>query len=95
MEHYLYAVWLRNLDAAEDDEDREWMACMFVTAESAAEAQVWGDHLALAYVERRPEQQFLGSSLESETGGEAPPEHLASVPVIAAGHEASDEEIGW
>lgn len=95
MDHHLYAVWFRNLEAAEEDQDREWVACMFITAESSAEAQLWGDHLALAYSSRRPEHQFLGSSVESEESGAAAPEHLSALPIFAAGYEASDDEVGW
>jgi hypothetical protein len=45
-----YVVWIRDLRFPPDDQDYEWPAVFAIEADTAEAAQVWGDHLAHAYV---------------------------------------------
>jgi hypothetical protein len=93
---WIYVVWFRDLRAAPEDEDRDWVAVLGISAPSAEEAQAWGDHLARGREERRPEDRFLTSEVHlpsdprySETTD------WSRTPRIVAGVEADDETIGW
>jgi hypothetical protein len=90
---FLYTAWFRNRRLPPEDQDYEWPACFLVTAETATEAQAWGDHLATSFASRRDDEVFLRSDIdETESGGES---GSLRVPVIPCGYEATDGEIGW
>ena len=94
MDSFIYSVWFLDSDAAEDDQDREWVACIGIRAPSAAEAQAWGDALAHDRSRRIPNETFIRSSveLERDVAGVA---DWSNLPRIHAGESATDDVIGW
>lgn len=89
MPAYNYVVWFRNHTVELDDQDYEWPACFSIVAADGHEAQAWGDKLAVNYSARNERCEFLRSYLDLDFW--AP----GSVPQIAVGEDASDEDIGW
>lgn len=89
---YLYSAWFRNELAPLDDEDREWVACFIVEADTEESARSWGDHLAAAYSKRKVSETHLSSHVESASTAQG---DLSTLPVVSFGYESSDEEIGW
>jgi hypothetical protein len=94
MNSFIYNVWFLDTDAHEDDQDREWVACIGIQATTAEEAQKWGDALARERNRRFPSDIFVSSSveLESEVVGVT---DWSGVPRISAGETATDAIIGW
>lgn len=92
MTAFMYYAWFQDQRLPPDDQDHEWPACFIVEADSADEALAWGDHLAKSYSTRTSEYVFLRSGVEDAgtAGGD-----LASLPVVVAGYEATDSDIGW
>jgi hypothetical protein len=92
-----YVVWFRNLRFEPDDQDYEWPAVFAIDADTPDAARAWGDHLAHAYATRTGEI-FLSSKVELLLD-ETTPAHTGNaeplMPVVAYGHEATDDEIGW
>lgn len=89
---YVYCAWFRDTNADSDDQDSEWPACFVVEASTATDALAWGDVLAKDYARRRVSEVYLRSNIEKS---EMAAGDRASLPVVPAGHHASDEEIGW
>lgn len=89
---FVYCAWFQDQTFAPDDEDYEWPACFIVEADSADGALGWGDHLSNSYALRRPDQVYLRSDVvdAATAGGDLP-----SLPVVRAGYEAEDSDIGW
>jgi hypothetical protein len=94
MPTFIYSAWFSNSDAAPDDQDREWIACIGIDAETMDEARDWGDVLAAGYAERQATESFTHSSIEVPEGSEGLAD-LATLPRITAGQVASEEAIGW
>jgi hypothetical protein len=94
MAEFVYSVWFSDDDALDDDQDREWVACIGIEAGNGDEAQRWGDTLARDRVSRNPAERFIRSSIElrSEVSGVT---NWSSLPCVRAGQLASDDEIGW
>jgi hypothetical protein len=90
MPRYLFTVWFRDELAADDDQDREWPACFVIDASSAQDALAWGNHLARSFSARRESESFLRSGVEERI---EPAQD--TLPLVVAGHEAGDGEIGW
>lgn len=88
MQDFTYVVWFRDLDAWPSDEDYEWPAVYVVTAETAVDAQAWGDRIAHDRVARKPREIFLWSSIEPHDGGDASPR-------VRIGETPDDDFIGW
>jgi hypothetical protein len=86
---YLYTAWFRDTCALPEDQDFEWPACFVVVATTEASAQIWGDHLSHSFSRRRITEVFLTSKVEPA------PDGGGGLPVVEAGHEVSDGEIGW
>lgn len=63
MGQYVYAGWFRDIHLKPSDQDHEWVACLLVEAETAADAQAWGDHLAKGICARSNHEKFIGSEL--------------------------------
>jgi hypothetical protein len=91
MTRYLYSVWFQDRSADSSDQDYEWVACIYIEAETAEDARSWGDHLSKSYCDRRPHNVFLWSD-EITTMSDVTD---WSGPVVVYGQEASDEYIGW
>ncbi len=87
-ESFIYHVWFMDPGVPEDDQDREWVACIAIRATSPAEAKSWGDHLARSRADRCGEV-FVSSGVEPLA------EIIRDLPVVNAGVIASDEYIGW
>jgi hypothetical protein len=85
MNEFYYVVWLT--DPGNEDYP-EWPACFRVLAETANDAQAWGDHLARDYCQRRG-PTFLSSELVEWD------ESWDRQPVVKDGTMAGDDEIGW
>jgi hypothetical protein len=94
MAEFLYSAWFIDESALPDEQNREWVACILINADSAQEAQSWGDTLARDRAARNPEEPFLRSFVDDEVSLPEPAAQW-SVPRIEAGRLASDEEIGW
>ncbi len=96
MNRYLYTAWFRNPSLPVDDQDHEWPACMLIDAPSEPDAIAWGDRLARRHSDRSGEV-FLSSSLEppiaADTGVPLTPDD--GLPLVVAGFDATDAEIGW
>ncbi len=92
MPMFMYAAWFRDSTKEVGDPDHEWPACFMVDAPDADQALAWGDHLATRFSRRLGTELFLKSSIV-EAGLAAG--DLSTLPVVAFGHDASDEEIGW
>ena len=86
---FLYTAWFRDEIANCEDQDHEWPACFIVEANTASDAQAWGDHLARAFGKRHETESFLRSSVENV------PLKSVGLPFIKYGYEADDKEIGW
>jgi len=94
MSTFIYSAWFSNSDTAPDDQDREWIACIGIDAETMDEAREWGDVLAAGYVERQASESFMRSSIEVPEGNEGLAD-LATLPRVVVGEVPSDEVIGW
>jgi hypothetical protein len=93
MPSYLYNAWFENPSASEDDQDREWIACITIEAETSDEAKRWGDTLAMERSSREGGDVFLRSDIEAPaTIGSA---DWSAVPRIVAGQRVSDDVLGW
>jgi len=75
-----------------EDQDYEWSACFVVKASTADEAVRWGDHLSESYSRRRGTEVFLSGDVVNAEVAEG---DLSQLPIVPAGHETSDAEIGW
>ena len=93
MNSFIYSVWFLNSEALEEDQDREWVACIAIAAASAEEAQQWGDVLAHERGRRVPTDTFVSSSVELESDGPTPATSI--LPRIRVGEKARDALIGW
>jgi hypothetical protein len=96
MTRYVYTAWFQDQSADPSDQDYEWVACIFIAAETASDAKNWGDHLAKSYSVRNPDNVFLRS--EKATTMDDPTWIGVTDwrgPVVVFGQEASDEYIGW
>jgi hypothetical protein len=89
---YVYRGWFRDLSTTPDDQDYEWPACFVIVATSAEEALHWGDHLSKSFSKRRGTEVFLWGAVEDVTVAEG---DISSLPVVPAGYEATDSDIGW
>jgi hypothetical protein len=91
MPQFLYSVWFLDKNAEIDDQDREWIACLIIDADSLERAKQWGDHLATNFAHRHANNEFTSSGIETAS------EKVLSqgLPFIAFGEEASDSKIGW
>lgn len=96
MNRYLYTAWFRSPSLPVDDQDYEWPACMLIDAPSESDAISWGDHLARRYSSRSAEA-FLSSSLEPAVNATSgiPLIPGDGLPLVIAGVDATDTEIGW
>lgn len=92
MERFLYIAWFRNLQASEDDQNREWPACFMVEASDIDEALCWGNHLALQFSIRHNTESFLWSSIEAEAEADS---DTSKLPRVCTGETPSDDYIGW
>lgn len=92
----MYSVWFRDELAEPEDEDREWVACFDIEADTPDLAKSWGDHLANAFCSRHLENVFLWSGVRSPDDpyweGVDP---RFVLPLVRYGEEVSDEYIGW
>ncbi len=95
MSQYVYAAWFRDHASERSDRDREWVACLLVEAETAADAQTWGDHLASGMCTRRTQEEFLWSEVRPPNDPLYSGTDNTSLPAVKYGVEATDEEIGW
>jgi hypothetical protein len=89
---FVYCGWFRDLTKNPNDQDCEWPACFIVAASTADEALRWGDHLSESYSKRRGTEVFLRGEVEN---AEVANGDLSQLPIVSAGDEASDAEIGW
>jgi hypothetical protein len=94
MAEFLYSAWFAEDAAYQDDQDREWVACIGIEAISAEQAQEWGDRLARDRASRSETERFLWSSVELRADVVGVTD-WSTLPNIRAGQAASDEEIGW
>lgn len=88
MTRYLYTVWFRSPMFPPGDQDHEWPACMLIDAPSESVAIEWGNHLASLYSSRSGEA-FVSSDVEASS------EEDLDLPIVLAGVDATDAEIGW
>jgi hypothetical protein len=88
MGRHLYAAWFVNPRLPVDDQDREWVACIVIEADTPARAQAWGDVLAADRATRAGEP-FLSSSVDIVE------ESARELPVVRDGERADDDHIGW
>ena len=93
MPRFLYTAWFRDPATDPDDQDHEWPACMYVTADTLEAARNWGDVLAHRRPHRPPPLIFLHSTVEREHAEPAGVGH--ALPAIADGEDAADTMIGW
>jgi hypothetical protein len=63
-----------------------------IEASTADEARRRGDHLSQDFSRRRVTEVFLFSEVTEPSTSDA---DESSAPVVPAGYEATDEEIGW
>ena len=89
---FVYTVWLKDLSLPNDDPECEWPACFIIDGATAKSAKEWGDHLVKRYT-RTHNQCMIRSAAETFEQSTAP--GLDTLPVIAEGKEATDDEIGW
>ena len=89
MTDYVYVCWFRDHTVVPEDQDYEWPACILITADSGWAALSWGDQLATRYCRNRKSCEFLRSYIDPDQYTEG------TLPRIAAGQVASDEDIGW
>jgi hypothetical protein len=89
---FAYCAWFRDLTARDDDPDLEWPACFIVQAATSEDALKWGDHLSLNYSRRCGTELFLRSDVQDMSHAEG---DWTTQPVIPAGYEAGDADIGW
>lgn len=94
MDSFIYSVWFLNTEAHQEDQDREWIACVAIQATTAVEAQKWGDTLANERSRRLPKDAFVRSSVEREVEVSGVTV-WSELPRITAGQIASDAAIGW
>ncbi|MAB78306.1 MAG: hypothetical protein CMJ89_03030 [Planctomycetes bacterium] len=92
---FVYTAWFRCEYLQEDDEDREWVACMIIKAESSKAAQEWGDRLARSKADRDPDEHFLRSDITLPDDPMYSDASVEGVPRFTYGEEATDEQIGW
>jgi hypothetical protein len=72
------------------DQDREWVACFYVSASNEDTAKSWGDIVANSYCSRHTDMRFLSSYIDRSS---APwPDNT---PTVAYGEMPSDDQIGW
>ena len=94
MTSFIYSAWFLDKLAAVDDQDREWVACIRIEAESQSVAKDWGDSLARNRCIRRPNDEFLRSSVEAEDQFVEVTD-WSSLPRTRVGQHLSDRELGW
>jgi hypothetical protein len=95
-QNWIYAAWFQDTQAEPDDEDREWVAVMAISADSAEKAKEWGDHLARKRSARYGEDIFLCSDVHLPTDARyGNNTNWNFVPRISYGEETDDEYMGW
>ena len=88
MDRFIYSVWFLDTLAHDEDQDREWVACIGIEARTAEEAQQWGDVLAHERGLRFPSETFVRSSIELES--ETTAADISTLPSISVGQIATD-----
>lgn len=94
MVSYLYSAWFEDLNASADDQDREWIACIVIEADTSTAAKQWGDTLAIERSARAGYDTFLRSEVEVASTAKGVMD-WSNLPRIAAGERVSDKVIGW
>jgi hypothetical protein len=89
---YVYTVWLRDNSLPAEDPDYEWPACFVIDGTTESSAMDWGDRLAQRYAAMRG-HDIVRSSAELLEESRLP--GTDNLPVVAEGHDATDDEIGW
>jgi hypothetical protein len=91
MLRFPYSVWFLDRGAAEDDQDREWVACINIEAMSSEDAKQWGGMLATSYVSRHQHLRMRSSRVDAPCATEG----QTAAATIQLGRAATDEDIGW
>ena len=95
---YVNSVWFRHDAVTKDDQDYEWVACIYIDAETADAALAWGDHLAHSYMSRNAgvlRNVFLWSDVKTMDDPHWEGVKHRTDPFVVDGHAATDDEIGW
>jgi hypothetical protein len=95
MGQYVYAGWFKDNVSDPGDQDHEWVACLLIEAETVADAQAWGDHLAKRMCARRTNEEFLWSEVRTPDDTLYVGTDISGLPVVQYGVEETDEQIGW
>ncbi|WP_043605368.1 hypothetical protein [Novosphingobium sp. Rr 2-17] len=94
MTEFLYSAWFNDFSADPTDQNREWVACIAIEADSAKDAQHWGDVISRGRAARMPKDQFVESSIELAYDALAVTD-WSNLPRIHYGQSPSDQELGW
>lgn len=93
MARFPYSVSFLDVSASDEDQDREWVACLEIEATTSERAKHWGDTLAASYISRHESLRMTQSSIE--TPGSWDRSDRIAVPTIQFGYSPTDDEIGW
>jgi hypothetical protein len=95
MSTWVYVVWFRDLLAEPDEQDREWVAVLSISAESAEKAKSWGDHLAKKRASRDDRDELLWSEVHLPFDPMYERASTEELPLVLDGVEPEDAAIGW
>ena len=95
MKTWVYVAWFQSLVALPDEEDREWVAVLSISARTAERAKLWGDHLAVKRASRNGEDIFIRSEVHEPSDPMYERTHRDELPSVVDGVEATDSDIGW